>query len=109
MIEEGWVVDRGQGASIGGKRPHIFSLNPDAAYIMGVDMGRELVKIAIFNLRKEVIGNIQVFPSILEIEQNNDIILKDLKKKIEKSLIDLKIPRSKIKVAGFSITWIIRQ
>ena len=103
LIEVGWVVDRGQGASIGGKRPHIFSLNPDAAYIMGVDIGRELVEIAIFNLRKEVIGNIQVFPSILETEQNNDIILKDLKNKIEKSLIDLKIPRSKIKVAGFSL------
>lgn len=103
LIEEGWVVDQGQGASIGGKRPHIFSLNPDAAYIMGVDMGREHLKIAIFNLRKEVIGDIQIFPSLLETEQNNDIIIRDLKTKIEKSLIDLKIPRSKIKVAGFSL------
>lgn len=102
LIEEGWVVDQGQGASIGGKRPHIFSLNPDAAYIMGVDIGRELLKIAIFNLRKEVIGSIQVFPSLLE-TQDNDTILRDLKIKIEKSLIDLKIPRSKIKVAGFAL------
>lgn len=102
LIDEGWVVDQGQGVSIGGKRPHLFSLNPDAAYIMGVDIGRELVKIAIFNLRKEVIGNIQIFPSILE-TQDNDAILRDLKIKIEKSLIDLKIPRSKIKVAGFSL------
>lgn len=102
LIEEGWVVDQGQGASIGGKRPHIFSLNPDAAYIMGVDIGREHLKIAIFNLRKEVIGAIQVFPSVLE-TQDNDTILRDLKIKIEKSLIDLKIPRSKIKVAGFAL------
>lgn len=102
LIEEGWVADQGQGASIGGKRPHIFSLNPDAAYIMGVDIGRELLKIAIFNLRKEVIGSIQIFPSVLE-TQENETILKDLKIKIEKSLIDLKIPRSKIKVAGFSL------
>lgn len=103
LIEEGWVVDQGQGASIGGKRPHIFSLNPDAAYIMGVDMGRELLKIAIFNLRKEIIGNVQIFPSLLESHQDNNLILHDLKTKIEKSLIDLKIPRSKIKVAGFSL------
>lgn len=102
LIEEGWVVDQGQGASIGGKRPHIFSLNPDAAYIMGVDVGRELLKIAIFNLRKEIIGSIQVFQSVLE-TQDNDTILRDLKIKIEKSLIDLKIPRAKIKVAGFSL------
>lgn len=103
LIAEGWVVDQGQGASIGGKRPHIFSLNPDAAYIMGVDLGREHLKIAIFNLRKEIIGDIQVFPSLLEMHQNNDFLIRDLKTKIEKSLIDLKIPRSKIKVAGFSL------
>ncbi|MDE6451154.1 MAG: ROK family protein, partial [Odoribacter sp.] len=103
LIEEGWVLDQGQGASIGGKRPHIFSLNPDAAYIMGVDMGREHLKIAIFNLRKEIIGNIQTFPSLLETHQDNETIIRDLKIKIEKSLIDLKIPRAKIKVAGFSL------
>lgn len=103
LIEEGWVVDQGQGASIGGKRPHIFSLNPDAAYIMGVDIGREHLKIAIFNLRREVIGDIQTFPSLLETHQDNNTIIQDLKLKIEKSLIDLKIPRSKIRVAGFAL------
>ena len=40
LIDEGWVIDRGCGNSIGGKRPHVFSLNPDAAYILGVDIGR---------------------------------------------------------------------
>lgn len=102
LVEEGWVVNRGQGPSIGGKRPHIYSLNPDAAYIIGIDLGRETLKIAIFNLHKEVIGSIQQFPSILE-SQDNEAILSDLRLKIEKSLIDLKIPRNKLKVAGVSI------
>lgn len=106
LIEEGWVVDQGQGPSIGGKRPHIFSLNPDAAYIMGVDIGRELLKIAIFNLRKEIIGSIQVFPSLLE-TQNNENILQDLKKRIEEALKNLSVPKSKIKVAGFSLPGLI--
>lgn len=102
LVEEGWVVNRGQGPSIGGKRPHIYSLNPDVAYIIGIDLGRETLKIAIFNLHKEVIGSIQQFPSILE-SQDNEAILSDLRLKIEKSLIDLKIPRNKLKVAGVSI------
>ncbi len=106
LIEEGWVIDQGQGASIGGKRPHIFSLNPDAAYIMGVDLGREQLKIAIFSLRKEVIGSVQTFPSILE-SLDNTAILQDLQQKIEKSLIDLKIPKAKIKVAGVSLPGLI--
>ena len=102
LIEEGWVVNQGQGPSIGGKRPYIFALNPDAAYIIGIDLGRELLKIAVFNLHKETIGSIQVFPSLLETEKN-EVILRDLKIKIEKTLIDAKIPRTKIRVAGVSI------
>ena len=102
LIKEGWVIDKGPGLSIGGKRPHIFSLNPDSAYIMGVDMGRELLKIAIFNLHRRIIGEIQIFPSLLEKTKDNNVLINDLQLKIEKSLIDLKIPRAKIKVAGFS-------
>ena len=55
LIDEGWVIDRGCGNSIGGKRPHVFSLNPDAAYILGVDIGREYLRVAIFNLKNEPI------------------------------------------------------
>ena len=87
LIEEGWVTDRGQGQSIGGKRPHIFSLNPDAAYIMGVDVGREFLKVAIFNLRKEIIGKIKVYPSILE-EKNNEETLRYIKEKIDQTLAE---------------------
>lgn len=106
LIEEGWVTDQGQGASIGGKRPHIFSLNPDASYIMGVDIGREQLKIAIFNLRKEVIGEIKIYPSVLENRDNKET-LSNLKVRIGQTLESLKIPYSKIKVAGFALPGLI--
>lgn len=106
LIEEGWVTDRGQGQSIGGKRPHIFSLNPDAAYIMGIDVGREHLKIAIFNLRKEIIGKIKIFPSILE-EKNNEETLKYIKEHIDATLTELKIPYNKIKVTGLALPGLI--
>lgn len=102
LIEEGWVTDQGQGPSIGGKRPHIFSLNPDAAYILGIELGRELLKIAIFNLRKEVIGDIQIYPSVLESEDNENV-LNHLKTKIDETFHRLKITPSKIRVAGLSL------
>lgn len=107
LIEEGWVTDRGQGASIGGKRPHIFSLNPDATYIMGVDVGRIHLKIAIFNLRKEIIGEIKIFPSLLERGKNNEENLRYIHEKINQTLRELNIPYSKIKVAGFAIPGLI--
>ena len=106
LIEEGWVSDQGQGASIGGKRPHIFSLNPDAAYVMGIDLGREQLKIAIFNLRKEIIGDIQIYPSLLE-GQDNEAILNDLKKNVDQTLYLLNIPKSKIKVTGLCLPGLI--
>lgn len=106
LIEEGWVTDRGQGSSIGGKRPHIFSLNPDASYIMGVDVGREHLKIAIFNLRKEIIGEIKIYPSILE-DKDDEKTLHYIKEKIDQTLESLQIPYSKIKVAGFAIPGLI--
>lgn len=107
LIEEGWVTDQGQGPSIGGKRPHIFSLNADQAYIMGVDVGREYLKIAIFNLRKEIIGEIKVFPSILEESRSNDENIRYIKEKITQTLNELNIPYLKIKVAGFAIPGLI--
>lgn len=107
LIEEGWVTDRGQGLSIGGKRPHIFSLNPDAAYIMGVDVGRIHLKIAIFNLRKEIIGEIKVYPSILEEGKTNEENLRYIREKIDLTLQELSIPFQKIKVAGFAIPGLI--
>ena len=107
LIEEGWVTDQGQGVSIGGKRPHIFSLNPDAAYVLGVDVGREHLKIAIFNLRKEVIGEIKVFHSVLEEEKSNEEILGYIKEKIDLTIRDLNVNYSKIKVAGFAIPGLI--
>lgn len=103
LIEEGWVIDQGYGISIGGKPPHIFSLNPNVAYILGVDVGREQLKIAIFNLHREIIGKIQTFPSLLESSENNDFIVADIIQKIETSLQNLNIPKSKIKVSGFAL------
>lgn len=106
LMEEGWVIDRGQGPSIGGKRPHIFSLNPDSAYIMGVDIGRDYLKVAIFNLQKEIIGKIGVYPSVLE-SQNNEATLRYIKEKIDETLATLRIPYSKIKVAGFALPGLV--
>lgn len=107
LIEEGWVTDQGQGASIGGKRPHIFSLNPDATYIMGVDVGRIELKIAIFNLRKEVIGEIKVYPSILEKGETNEENIRYIKERITQTLSELNVSYTKIKVAGFAIPGLI--
>jgi len=106
LITEGWVVDRGCGNSIGGKRPHVFSLNPDAAYILGVDVGREYLRIAIFNLKNEPIEGIWEYPSVLE-AQDDDATLRYIQEKIGVTIERLEIDRSKIKMAGFALPGLI--
>ena len=106
LIEEGWVIDRGCGNSIGGKRPHVFSLNPDAAYILGVDIGREYLRVAIFNLKNEPIEGILEYPSILE-EQDDEATLRYVREKIDETIGRLNVDRAKIKVAGFALPGLI--
>ena len=106
LIAEGWVVDRGCGNSIGGKRPHVFSLNPDAAYILGVDVGREYLRIAIFNLKNEPIEGILEYPSMLE-ARDDDAMLRYLQERIDETVGRLRINRDKIKMAGFALPGLI--
>ena len=106
LIEEGWVIDRGCGNSIGGKRPHVFSLNPDAAYILGVDIGREYLRVAILNLKNGPIEGILEYSSILE-EQDDEATLRYVREKIDETIGRLNVDRAKIKVAGFALPGLI--
>lgn len=106
LIDEGWVIDRGCGNSIGGKRPHVFSLNPDAAYILGVDIGREYLRVAIFNLKNEPIEGILEYSSILE-EQDDEATLRYVREKIDETIGRLNVDRAKIKMAGFALPGLI--
>ena len=106
LMDEGWVIDRGCGNSIGGKRPHVFSLNPDAAYILGVDIGREYLRVAIFNLKNEPIEGILEYPSILE-EQDDQATLRYVREKIDETIGRLNVDRAKIKMAGFALPGLI--
>ncbi|MDR2129769.1 MAG: ROK family transcriptional regulator [Odoribacteraceae bacterium] len=106
LIETRWVIDRGEGVSVGGKRPHLFSLNPDAAYVLGIDIGRIYLKIAVFNLHKEVIGKIQVFPSILETATKEENLIY-LKEKVQETFVNLEIPLARVKVAGVAVPGLI--
>ncbi len=79
LIEHGWVKNYGIGPSKGGRKPSIYGLNPDAGYIVGIDLSRKFTRICIFNLHNQVVGQ------ILEINEgldNCDDILNKLKSNV---------------------------
>jgi len=54
LISEGLVKEVGIGSSIGGKSPILLSLEADARYLIGLDLGRKKFSGAIVNLRGEI-------------------------------------------------------
>jgi N-acetylglucosamine repressor len=54
LIDEGLVKEVGLGQSMGGKSPILLSLEPDARYLIGLDLGRKKFSGAIVNLRGEI-------------------------------------------------------
>ena len=106
LVDTGWVIDCGYGHSAGGKRPHLFSLNPNAAYVLGVDVGRIHLKIAVFNLNKEMVGDIRVYPSILETASRSEN-LAYLSERVKETIAALNVPGDRVKVAGIAVPGLI--
>jgi len=53
-IEEGLVLEKGQGQSSGGKPPTLLEVNAEAREIVGIDFASDEFRGAIFNLRGEI-------------------------------------------------------
>lgn len=54
LLEEGYVIETGEGNSSGGRRPITICLNGEAGYIIGVDFGRSKVHAGVFDLCGEL-------------------------------------------------------
>jgi len=66
LIAEGLVREKGVGHSIGGRRPNLFGINPEARFVVGIKIGMKSTEIAIFDLKNQVINNIQTLNRPLE-------------------------------------------
>jgi len=60
LMEEGLVVDGGQGPSAGGKPPRLLHIVDDARYAIGVDMSGYEVQGSVFDLRGRVVHHLSL-------------------------------------------------
>jgi glucokinase-like ROK family protein len=91
LIDEGFVLDNGIGASIGGRRPNLYLLNNDARYVLGIDMGRFSTHLAILNLNHQIVSSEGIIVSELEYDETIiDKIYKKFKELVSSSGIDPK-------------------
>lgn len=66
LMGEGLVREEGIGHSIGGRRPNIFGLNPDARYVVAISIGQKFSEVAIFNMKDEIQDGVHICDMPLE-------------------------------------------
>ena len=47
LMDEGFLIDMGKMGTNGGRRPSIYGLNPSAGYLVGIDIRKEDVSVAV--------------------------------------------------------------
>jgi glucokinase-like ROK family protein len=55
MVERGLLVEVGEGASQGGRRPHLLRINPQLGYIVGVDIGATSLDLTLADVSGQIV------------------------------------------------------
>ncbi|MGN6639177.1 MAG: ROK family protein [Mucilaginibacter sp.] len=98
LIDEGFVVEQGYAPSSGGRRPLLYSIKPDAMYILAIAMDQLSTRIQLLDLFNHPVANALTVD--LKLFNNSDalnILVKNINKYIDKA------PVSKDKIAGIGI------
>lgn len=101
LKEEGLVQEEGIGHSIGGRRPNIFGLVPDARFVIGISIGQHFTEVAVFNMRNQIQDEVRVYNKPLE---NSPDFVDGLHQFCMNILSGLKINDGKILGVGIGIS-----
>ena len=101
LMDEGLVQEEGMGHSIGGRRPNIFGLIPDARFVIGISIGQYFTEVADFNLRNEIQEEAKIYNKPLE---NSPLFVDGLFEFCISVLGELRISEEKILGIGIGIS-----
>jgi len=101
IIEEGYLDEAGVSESTGGRKPIIVRFLPDARYSFGVSVTINKIRIALVNLKLEIIKEEEF--ELTEELQSVDTLMDIIKECIDTIVVNLKIPTDKIIGVGFSL------
>jgi glucokinase-like ROK family protein len=101
LIEDGVVQEAGIGHSIGGRRPNIFGLKPNARFVIGINIVQNFSEVAVFNLHNEIQQDVKVLHVQLE---NTPAFVDGIYAFCLSLLKELKIDEEKILGIGIGIS-----
>ncbi|MGI0105999.1 ROK family transcriptional regulator [Salinimicrobium sp. WS361] len=71
LIDEGWVKKSGRGKSAGGRKPDLYKLEGNSFYVMGIQLERSRLKIAIFDNHNKKVAD---FKDLFELESGEGLV-----------------------------------
>lgn len=98
LIDEGFVVEQGYAPSSGGRRPLLYSIKPDAMYILAIAMDQLSTRIQLLDLFNHPVA--EALSIDLKLPNNPEalgVLVKNINQYISKA------PVSKNKIAGIGI------
>ncbi|MFA9371584.1 MAG: ROK family protein [Labilibaculum antarcticum] len=91
MLGKRIVEKKGQGKSIGGRKPDLYGVTSESFYVVGVEMGIYKTKITLFNATNEQLTEVEEYPILLNNELDTiNVIVEVINSFIERSGIDRK-------------------
>ncbi len=105
-LQDAGIVEPETGVSTGGRIPQILRIRRDLFYSVGIDVGTEYVRVALFDLRGAIQGSMAWKDNI---EVSRDLPLAALGEAIQRVCADVQIPISRVKCMGIGITGILRE
>lgn len=101
LIDDGYIDNMGKQDTGGGRRPSLYGLNPNAGYIVGIDLHRHDMSLAIIDFKGQPVyfkGDIKF--SLKSTEESVDKMCELISSHTENAGIDTSI----IRAYGFNIT-----
>ncbi|MDB5022500.1 MAG: hypothetical protein JWP78_255 [Mucilaginibacter sp.] len=100
LMSEGFVVEQGYAPSSGGRRPLLYSIKPDAMYILAVAMDQLSTRIQLLDLsNRPVAGSLTLELKLLNNNEALGILIKNINSYIAKA----NVPKEKIAGIGMGM------
>lgn len=101
LIDEGFLVDMGKQGTTGGRRPSIYGLNPSAGYLVGTEVRRKSISVAVTNFKGQLIDYHEEIPFVLE---NSEKSFRELCRNITGIIEKIDINREDVLAYGFNLS-----
>ena len=101
LIEDGFLKEVGKIDTNGGRRPSVYGLNPDAGYLVGVDIRRKYINYTVTDFKGNAIESREkVALTVQNSEESFRQLCRDLKAQLKENGID----PEKVLAYGFNLT-----